>query len=526
MSKFLLITKINLLSFFNIKRITNSKFKSERKKNAYKALILIGIILYFAYYVYEMFKFMLPGFVLMNKPLYALGYLFSLLSLFILLSNIFRVKSILFDYKDYDLLNSLPIKRRTIIFSKLTSFYLLNLFYTFLVMIPAFYAYQKYIGGSFGLLYFILLFIIPIVPLVISCILGIILSWLTSFFKNKNFGSYIINISIIVFVLFINFNMGGMDEISMATNGIDMVNKMHSIYPLTNVFVELLNNFSIGNLLVFITVPTVFILLFIYIINNYYYTIRTRLLKTNINVNYEVNKYRSYSPLVSLYKKEIKKFFSNSMYVINTTFGCILLIVLVLSIILFKSDTIAKLMSIDNFSEVLKQNIFMIISLCCTLSCTTHPAISLEGKSLWIMKAIPVNYDVIMLSKVMVNLTILLPTILISSTFFGIYLHFGLVEFIMLYLMPIAYSVFIALMGLLFNLMFPRFDFDNEIKVIKQSIPAFLTIFVGMISVIIPFAVMENNYNGSILITMLVILVDIVLMITLHFYGAKKMARL
>ena len=139
------------------------------------------------------------------------------------------------------------------------------------------------------------------------------------------------------------------------------------------------------------------------------------------------------------------------------------------------------------------------------------------------MKSIPVKPDAIFLSKIMVNLTILVPIVIISATFFGIYLHLPAVDMILLYLLPLAYSVFAAISGLIINLMFPKFDFDNEIRVIKQSLSVFLTMMIGFAIVIVPFSLLDGKI---LLITCFMIIVDIMLAMILHFYGERKFIRL
>jgi ABC-2 type transport system permease protein len=526
MNKFLLITKINLLSFFNLQRVTNSKYKKERKRNVFKVLFFIAIILYLSYYVYEMTLHLMPGFISINMPIQVLGVMFTVTSLFIFFYNLFKVKNILFDFKDYELLNSLPIKRSTIILSKLTSTYLLNLLYTFVIMIPSFIAYTKFLHVSFGLLYFILLFIIPVIPLLLSYIVGIIISWLSSFFPNKNIGSYIINLSIIIIVMLLSFRLDNMDSLALATKGMDIFDKVGKFYPLSYIFINLLNNFNIVDLFVFILIPVILTYIFILIINNFYGIIRDGLLKSVVKGDYKVRMYKRSSQVISLYHKELKKYLSNSMYVLNTIFGCILIIVMILGIILFSDNTIEKYLHISNFGTFLKQNIIFMLSLCSALSCTTHPSISLEGKSLWIMKMLPVSSDKILFSKMLVNLTFVVPTILIAGTFFGIYLHFSLLEFLLIYITPLMYTIFISTLGLIFNLLFPNFNYDNEIKVIKQSMPAFLTIFVGMLVTVIPFTIGNIDIIYIAFITSILFIINISLIVFLHYYGNYRIKRL
>ena len=525
MSKFWLITKINILNFFNIKSLNNSKNKNN-KKSVFKGLLILFIILYIAWYIYFICKEMMPTFIVIGKPIYLLALLFTASSLYILYANIFKIKSTLFDFKDYDLLMSLPIKRNIVITSKIASLYILNLIYALIVMIPGYIAYISYADLPCDILYFILILTIPIVPILISSIIGILLAWLTSFIKNKNIGSYIIYISMIIFAFFISYSSSGMDSEKMTTGSINLVNTFSRYYPLTNNYINLLESFKILDLVIYFGVPIVLAIIFVLLINKVYIGIRTRLLRTNVKRDYVIKTYNYNNSLISLYKKELKRYLSCPIYVINTAFGCILLLMMIVALLLFNDNTIGEFMQIPNFSEQIKNYIFMIMSMACVMSCTTNSSISLEGKSLWIIKMLPVNVRNILLSKIMVNLTLLVPTVIISGTFFGIYLHLNMIEFLIIYLMPLAYAIFISLMGVVLNLMFPRFDYESEIKVVKQSMAVFLSILIGFIVVFVPGLLHDYSISYFSLVTLIIYVINVILYIGMNRYSNNKFIKL
>ena len=523
MNKFLLITKINILQTFNLAKGNKPKYKSERAKKGVKVLGVIGIIGYIMWYISYITKALLPTFIAINKPLYMISFLFVICTVYIFFTNLFRIKNTLFDFKDYDLLMSLPIKRSSIITSKIVALYIINLIYTLIIMIPGYITYIRYVNMPNDWIFFILLLTIPIIPILVSSILGIILTWFSSFFKNKNIGSYVINLLtiFIVFALSISVNMLSGNE--FANQSVSMIDNFGRYYPFTTLFVNIIENVNIINLLIYLLIPVILMIIFIIFINKGYISLRTRLLKVNVRNDYKIKGYKDNSPLKSLYIKEIKKYFSNSMYVINTAFGCFLVVLLVIGMLVFNSYIVERFPQILELSDKIKNNILFIMAMICALSSTTHASISLEGKSLWIMKSIPVSTDKIFLSKILVNLTILVPTVIIAGTFFGFYLHLPLLEFIFIYLIPLGYSIFISVIGILLNLLFPKFDFDNEIKVVKQSMPVFLTMVIGMLTVVLPFNLLNGN---GILIAITIYLIDIILIIVLHYYGSRKVKKL
>ena len=522
MNSFLQIVKINILQTFHFNRNNNSKFKSERRKKSLKTLGIIAILGYVMWYIYYLTSSLLPGFITINKPLYVIAFLFVICTFYVFFFNIFRIKSILFDFKDYDLLMSLPIKRSMVIASKIVSLYIVNLLFTIIIMLPGYIAYVTKLNMPNDLIFFLLLLTIPIIPMLISCIVGIIIAWLTSLFINKNIGSYIVNLLVIFLVLFISFKTSSLDDNAMVNQSINMVNGFSRYYPFTTIFVDLLENISFINLVIYFLLPVVLMGIFIGIINIGYTPLRSRLLKQTIKSDYKIEGYKTNSPLKRLYLKEIKRYFSSSIYVINTAFPCIMILILIIVMLVSNHNIFSNMSNVVDVKDLISENIFIILCLVCSLSSTTHASISLEGKSLWIVKSIPVKIRTIFLSKVLVNLTLLIPFVLIGGTFFGLYFNLSVTDMVLIYLLPLLYSVFISLAGLLFNLMFPKFDYDNEIRVIKQSLPVFLTIMVGFVIVILPFTFIVNK----ILITLFMVIINTLLLTVLHIYGERKFIRL
>ena len=250
MNKFLQVVKINILQSFSFTKNNSSKLKSERQKKTLKTFGVIAIVGYIMWYVYYLSKTLLPGFTAIGKPLYVIAFLFVICSFYVFFSNLFRIKNVLFDFKDYDLLMSLPIKRSSVIASKIVSLYIVNLIYTLIIMLPGYVAYVTTLDMPNDLIFFLLLLTIPIIPILASSIVGIIITWITSFFKNKNVGSYIVNLAVISIVLLISFKTSTLDENAMVNQSFNMVNSFSRYYPFTTIFVDLIENISFINLVI------------------------------------------------------------------------------------------------------------------------------------------------------------------------------------------------------------------------------------------------------------------------------------
>ncbi len=129
-------------------------------------------------------------------------------------------------------------------------------------------------------------------------------------------------------------------------------------------------------------------------------------------------------------------------------------------------------------------------------------------------------------SKIYLNLTILIPAIIITSGLLSIALKPDWKTVIIMFLLPCIYAVFISLAGILINLKFPNFDWTNEVTVIKQSVSATITIFLGFASLILPIVavILPINIQSSVMlaiVALIMIVIDFLLYKLIKTKGVK-----
>ena len=72
----------------------------------------------------------------------------------------------------------------------------------------------------------------------------------------------------------------------------------------------------------------------------------------------------------------------------------------------------------------------------------------------------------------------------------------GIVTKLWFLLLPLVYIVFSAVWGLFLNIKFPKFSWESETEVVKQSASVGISIL-GIFAVIIPGAVHTDLYDGG-----------------------------
>lgn len=531
MTHLIKLIKINLLTFFDFHKIKNAKSKDDFKKAIPMFLIYIyafGVIMYF---IYKGSTFALNGLALLNIEELLLPVIMVISSIYLIITTIFKVNKTLFNAKDYNILLSLPIKKSTIILSKLFTLYFMNFIFLSIFMIPAYIAYSLFVvpNISFHILFIISYFFIPVVPTVIGSIIGSVLTSLSSSFKYKNIANIIINFSFVFILYYFSFSLQNISSIDLANLSQSLINKFNAYYPLTKVYLNIISDYNLFSLVVFISISLIVLYVFKYIVEKFFDRINNKLSAVTINNKYDIKELKSSSKIISLYKKELKRYFSSSVYVLNTSIGCIMLIISLLLLVFLGGDRIDTLLQIPNLSNLFMTSGPLMLGMFCSLSCTTHSSISLEGNNLWIIKSLPIKTKDIFLSKLMVNYTIVVPTIILSAFLLYYSFKLSLINLLILIFTPLMYAMLIAGLGLMFNLLFPVFDFDNEVKVIKQSVASFASIITGLLITIIPLVLMPNNINPTmyaLFIGLVVLILNLILYGILFTKGKKLFKKL
>ena len=145
----------------------------------------------------------------------------------------------------------------------------------------------------------------------------------------------------------------------------------------------------------------------------------------------------------------------------------------------------------------------------------TSTSISREGKNLFIIKYIPVSYadqltakllSGIIMSTVAIIMPLLIGEILIKPP---VYLP------IIILIFSIPAIVFISIIGILIDLNFPKLNWDNEVKAVKQNFNVFITLLIGMVlagAIAYPVIKFEEYaFIVTIVISLVLVIIDFIL---------------
>ena len=480
MSKIWILIRAQLINFFPINEIREPR----NKKQSSVVIASFGIITLAIFCcVYN---------IMTAKTLVQVGqqelipaYMVAVSSFSILFLTIFYSNGILFGSRDIETLLSLPLKSSDIISSKFMFMYLLNFLIGFMFMLPGGIVWV--LNGSLNvlqiILYFTSMIFVPLIPMCIAACMGMIVVAVSSYFKRKNVIALIFSfvmIGIIGYIAVSAMKSGNEDSIEIMLS-----KQITALYPISGLFVQHTNFPMYIGMGLFIAFSTAVFYIFVKIVAMKYGLLNT-LAKTTSRYSDNKKSYNRKSIFLALYKKEMGRFLSSYMAVLNAGLGVILLCVFSIFLLFNSVEQIGESSGIENINEYLSNFAPLFIASMLSLSCPAASAISLEGKNIWILQSSPVKVKMILNSKIAVNLTLHLIGYMISIFAFTLKLDMNFIQVINLIIVPICYSIFITVIGISLNKKYPNYEWESEMMVVKQSMPVIVSGLVGIIALITP----------------------------------------
>ncbi len=499
MNKFFSLLRVSMSEGMGIFRVYGKK-QSRINKIGLPIVLAIMIMLSMAGYVD-----------MMMEPLTEIGMEFVVLTLFvimaalfILVEGIYKASGLLFNCRDDDLLLSLPVKRSTVLAIRIMKFYLFETMINAIVFVPAMivYAMKVGVGASFYLVSLTALFILPILPIVIASLVGGLIAFSSARFKHKNLVQIILTTLVLLGVLFVSINIEDILQ-TLAQNAKSVNEIITKLYYPAGQYIQLVLDFKIMDYLMFVATNVGLFVLMLLMLGSVYYKInsRVKIVKTN-TVSYEYN-LKINQPLVALIKKEIGKFISSPVFLINAGFGLVLfVVVVVLACVNMNAtlDMISKMsfeISEDTIINYMPACLFGLIFFTSMMTSITSSMISLERKSFNVLKSLPTNSMMIIMAKVLAAVLVMIPILLIGDIVMMVRFNFNIWQILMIFASSITMPLVAELVGILVNLKYPKMNAQDDTEVVKQSMSSMVAVFVGMGSSIVMLYIIYNAFRSG-----------------------------
>lgn len=465
MRDFLLLLKVQLNSFFNGGRGRKRNNKAPSKKP--KTTLMIVVFLLFTALSVFYSVLLCDVFSILNAT-YIVPAIMTLFFVFLIVFHgIYDAVSNLFGFKDYDFLSSLPVKKSTIILSKLAFLYLFDVAVAFIMTFPACIVHSIYSPQNFFFYLSSILncFLLPIIPLAITLVIAVLIKLIFSRFKYKQFVETIFALIFFVAIFIASYFLGGIEEADPAILEIGVLGFVSKLYT-DVIYLLIFAVLSIG-----VGTGVVFA------ISKVYHKLYTLITSVKTFGDYKVKELKTSSPIKTLMKKEFSRIFSMATYALNSLVGLLLSVIAIIFVCVL--SFIFDGFDIGYARELILPYFLPVFAFLLGTATTTTASISLEGKSFSLLKSIPVSMETVLTAKLLTGLCFTLPVAIICPIIFAISYKCSFIITLCLILSSALLAVGINAWGLVLNARFLNLNWINPAQPVKQGAPVILTMLIN-----------------------------------------------
>ena len=389
----------------------------------------------------------------------------------------------IYGCRDFEMLSALPVSQRTIFLSKFALLYLEVTVISLVASIPCFLCYALFANPPFWfyIVVLIMIFFAPAVGVVVGGILAYLTTLVTIGVGAKNKLMLVFNFALVLSIMYFSMKW----SLSLSQTGAleAMAQKLAdiaAINPLAPLITAAAVKGSLPALLLYILLCLALMGAAVLVIGSGFHAANARMGETRRRGDFKGERLHVSTQLKALYKKEMSAYFSQYIYVMNTAFGFVLMII-GSGVLLFKGGALKQLFAgLPGGQQTLFGALIVFVTFCTTLSSTTSCSISMEGSSFWVVRSLPVTAKALLGSKMLVWLTVSVPATLFSIIAASLILGLPAVSVAALCLYAVACCAACGIWGLAIDLANPKLNWTSAVTVVKQSSAVLFAMLIGM----------------------------------------------
>lgn len=524
MSKYFILFKTLVAENLNL----GSLFKIKSKR---KTTVLIFSILLFLVILGSIFA-MVYGMASILKEINAVELLFSMALLggtFItFMSVLTKSNDYLFKSKDGDQLFSFPLKNSTIVLAKFSLLTLLSYISFAVLYIPVMIVYPMFVAvpWTYYPASIIVYLLTPLVFIVIGSLIAYLLGLIFINFKYKNalaiFGYMVMLVGIFTF----NMLATTPESIGNAFGVMGVIAKY--MFPLEWA-IRIINGEWIW-FIPFFLINALSVVVFILVTLKYYKRVFLKInqqQRSNVFKDEHINVEKK-GIIRVLLAREFKKYFSFPAYVMNTIMSPLMSIIMTVVLYLQLRN------AVDGPSvEFITLILVAINAFIGGMTPTTSVSLSLEGKEFWILKSSPIKPASVFIAKILMNVILFGVGSVVVAVILFAFMGLNILSSILVLITLLLSVLFASMAGILANLLLPKMNFDQPIKVVKQSMSVLVSMVVGLIATALAaglgFIGFKNTQNIDITLGSAIavyILLSLIVGLVLKYIGPKLYRKL
>ncbi|MBR7060164.1 MAG: hypothetical protein IKI34_00300 [Eubacterium sp.] len=457
-------------------RLNYKKYTKDAKKRNKAVGGIIGVIIVYAMLMFYMLSLCvgygqngLIGAVPINCAL--------TISLIAFVFTFFKTNGYLFNFKEYDMLMSLPIEAKTVASCKFLYMYIKMLPWYASISVAMLIGYAHYAkpGILVYVLWIILSFILPIIPMIAAAFFGFLIARISTGFKKTNIVQTILSFVFVIFCFSLRFiieNIFRDDKVGQTLESISSItNSAAKYYPPAGWFSNAVINTSFLDVLLLIALSAVLFALVFAIVGKSYRNINSALKSHHAAKKYNMKEQKKRSVENAIAFKEFKRMTGSTTYMVNVGMGEVLAPIFALVCLIFGFDNIISKIFVGAplTSKMMQPAIPFILYFFIGMMASTVCSPSLEGKNYWILQSLPIDKKTIYKGKMRFNIYLTVPFMTVSVIMLCIGAKTPFINTVLYTVLGILLCIFSTIWGMVCGVKHIKLEWENEVEVIKQG---------------------------------------------------------
>lgn len=473
MNKNIVLLRTLLLSTsgWNIYRHTTDKKKRRRiAGNAVGKLCLYAMLMAFCVAIcvgYGKFGMITAAPVMCALTVSLLAFVFTL----------FKTNGYLFNFKEYDMLMSLPFEARTVAGCKFLYMVVKSLPWYLSISVAMLVGYGVYARPPVGVypLWLVLSLFLPVIPMLLAAFLGFVIARISAGFKKTNIVQTVLTLVFVIGCFSLRFVIEDMFRNDRIQATLELASRVTGgaarVYLPAGWFSDAITRLDIPAMLLLTGVSAALFIAVFAIVGRSYRQINSALKAHAASRSYKMTAQKRHSAEAAIAFKEFRRFTGSTAYMVNGGIGMILAALVGLITLVIGPDRIIKTVTqgapVD--AVMLWPAIPFIVYFFIGMVATTACSPSLEGKNYWIVQSLPIEKATLYRGKMLFNLALTVPFMAFSTLCLCVAARVPVAETALYLLQGLALCAFSTAWGCVCGIRHMRLDWENEIEVIKQG---------------------------------------------------------
>ncbi len=399
------------------------------------------------------------------------------ITLLALIFTLLRTNGYLFNFKEYDMLMSLPFGSGAVAACKFLYMYIKTLPWYMSISVAMMAGYGYYAKPSIiaYILWILLTFILPLIPMLFAAFIGFIIAKVSSGFRKNNIMQTVLTLAFVMLCFssrFIIEDMFRNEKVESTLKSISAYTDIASKYYLTAKWFSLsVTKLSFVSFLLLVITSLVLFAVLFFFVGRSYRNINSALKNHAAAKKYRMSKQKKKSIVNAIAFKEFKRMTGSTNYLVNCAFGELLAAVLGIITLIFGFEKIISKVTqgAPLTASMLAPAIPFIAYFFIGMVATTVCSPSLEGKNYWIIQSLPIEKTTVFKGKMLFNMYLTVPFMLFSTVCMCISAKVPAVNTLLYLILGFVLCAFSTAWGCVCGIKYMRLDWENEIEVIKQG---------------------------------------------------------